>query len=79
MELRHALAVAQEATRRAGAAILSYYTSRYAVRHKSGGNPVTTADIEANTVLREALLGAFPESGWLSEESPDDGDRKSVV
>ena len=75
MNLQDALAAAQEAAHRAGAAVLSYYTSRYAVHHKSGGNPVTTADLEANAVLREALLGAFPESGWLSEESPDDGER----
>ena len=75
MELGHVLAAAQEAAHRAGAAVLSYYTSRYAIRRKSGGNPVTTADIEANSILREALLGAFPRSGWLSEESPDDGER----
>jgi myo-inositol-1(or 4)-monophosphatase len=69
------MAVAQDAVRNAGRVILSYYTSQYAVRQKSPDNPVTTADIAANQVLRETLLGAFPEAGWLSEESADDPSR----
>ena len=75
MDLEDALTTAREAVHQAGEKLLSYYTSQYTIQHKSGGNPVTTADIEANTILREALLGAFPESGWLSEESLDDGKR----
>ena len=75
MNLQDALQTARDAVHRAGEKLLSYYTSQYTIRHKSGGNPVTTADTEANQLLREALLGAFPESGWLSEESPDDGAR----
>ena len=75
MDLRDALTTAREAAHRAGEKLLSYYTSRYAIEHKSAGHPVTTADIEANAVLQEILLGAFPESGWLSEESADDGKR----
>jgi len=75
MDLGHALTTAREAARRAGEKLLSYYTSEYDIRHKSGGNPVTTADIEANQVLHETLLGAFPETGWLSEESTDSPER----
>ncbi len=75
MNLENALATARGAAHHAGEKLLSFYTSEYTIRHKGGGNPVTTADIEANTLLREALLGAFPESGWLSEESSDDGKR----
>ena len=75
MNLQDALTTAREATHQAGEKLLSYYTSQYTIQHKRGGNPVTTADIEANTLLHETLLGAFPESGWLSEESADDGER----
>lgn len=75
MDLRQALTTAREAANKAGEKLLSYYRSQYTIQHKSGGNPVTTADIEANTLLQETLLGAFPESGWLSEESADDGER----
>ncbi len=75
MNLQNALTTAREAVHQAGEKLRSYYTSQYTIRHKSGGNPVTSADIEANHVLQDALLGAFPESGWLSEESSDDGER----
>jgi myo-inositol-1(or 4)-monophosphatase len=73
--LKSALAVATEATRRAGQAILSYYNSSYDVRHKSADNPVTTADLAANRILQQTLLQAFPEAGWLSEESTDHPER----
>lgn len=32
----------------------------------------TTADLEANRILKKALLENFPEDGWLSEETRDD-------
>ena len=69
--IQQALAVAQEAARRAGEVILSYYGSHYEIQSKGVDNPVTTADLAANRVLHETLLGAFPEAGWLSEESVD--------
>lgn len=37
--------------------------------------PVTEADIEIDTMLRETLLAARPDYGWLSEESVDNLDR----
>src|SRR5262249_41663514 len=73
--IQQALAAAQEAAHRAGEVILSYYTSHYEVQSKGVDNPVTTADLAANRVLRETLLAAFPEAGWLSEESADDAAR----
>lgn len=71
MPITRALAVAMDAVRQAGEVILSYYTAHYAVHNKSPDNPVTTADLAANRILQETLLGAFPEVGWLSEESAD--------
>lgn len=73
--IQQALAAAQEAVHRAGEVILSYYKSRYAIRSKGADNPVTTADLAANCVLREVLMGAFPDAGWLSEESADNAAR----
>jgi myo-inositol-1(or 4)-monophosphatase len=70
-----ALQVATEAARHAGRVILSYYDSHYDVRDKGKDNPVTTADLAANRILRESLLQAFPEAGWLSEESADNSER----
>ena len=70
--MQQALAAAKEAAHRAGEVILSYYSSHYEVQSKGVDNPVTTADLAANRVLHETLLAAFPEAGWLSEESADD-------
>lgn len=73
--IARALEVAIEAARQAGQVILSYYSSSYDVQHKSADNPVTTADLAANHVLHQTLLQAFPEAGWLSEESADSPER----
>ena len=70
-----AVEVAETAARKAGRAILKYYKKTYNVRDKGADNPVTSADLEANQILRDRLLGAFPDFGWLSEESADAPDR----
>jgi myo-inositol-1(or 4)-monophosphatase len=44
---------------------------------KSGGSPVTSADLAVDKVLRDTLLGARPDYGWLSEETVDNADRLS--
>lgn len=50
---------------------MAYYGKDYSIRDKGKGNPVTTADLEANRILREIVLGSFPRDGWLSEEDHD--------
>lgn len=45
---------------------------------KSGGSPVTSADMAVDSLLRDALLGARPDHGWLSEETADTPDRLSA-
>ncbi|HYE01764.1 MAG TPA: inositol monophosphatase family protein [Phycisphaerales bacterium] len=39
-----------------------------AVRDKADGSPVTGADLEIESALRRALLGAFPDDAFLGEE-----------
>jgi len=56
---------------------MRYYKEDYEVREKGVGNPVTDADVEADGMLRETLLGECPEDGWLSEETKDNADRLS--
>jgi myo-inositol-1(or 4)-monophosphatase len=65
------LALAREAAERAGALALAL--QRQGVSHwlKGPGNPVTEADLALDRLLKEALLGARPEFGWLSEETAD--------
>jgi myo-inositol-1(or 4)-monophosphatase len=42
------------------------------VQWKGGGSPVTEADFAVDAFLKEALTRAFPDAGWLSEETEDD-------
>ncbi len=42
---------------------------------KSGGSPVTEADIGVDTFLRIRLSELLPEAAWLSEETVDDAQR----
>ncbi len=39
---------------------------------KSGGSPVSEADIAVDNFLRERLTSLAPDCGWLSEETEDD-------
>jgi myo-inositol-1(or 4)-monophosphatase len=73
-ELEHARAAAIEA----GDILRRYFREgSYEVGSKGRDNPVTTADLEADEALREHLSGAFPDYGWLSEETADNSARLS--
>jgi myo-inositol-1(or 4)-monophosphatase len=69
--LEHALGLAREAAIEAGAAIRGFYKDEYTVRDKGEDNPVTDADLAADKILETRLRGAFPDYGWLSEETAD--------
>jgi myo-inositol-1(or 4)-monophosphatase len=42
---------------------------------KSGGSPVTEADVAVDAFLKVRLSGLVPAAGWLSEETADDSRR----
>jgi myo-inositol-1(or 4)-monophosphatase len=67
--------VAETAVRKAGGTIMGFFESDYRIEEKGKGNPVTTADLEANAQIREIILGHFPRDGWLSEEDKDNRKR----
>lgn len=69
------LALAVDATRRAGDVVMRFFGRDLVVEHKSPGQPLTEADLAADRLLRELLIGARPEYGWLSEETADRPDR----
>ncbi|MGH6900021.1 MAG: inositol monophosphatase family protein [Geminicoccaceae bacterium] len=56
----------------AGDLALRHFHTRPGHWFKGPGQVVTAADLEIDRLLHEALLGAFPDDGWLSEERPDD-------
>ena len=68
-----------DAAREAGTLALAFFRHGAAtsarIEAKAGGSPVTEADLAADALLRTRLGDAFPEAGWLSEESADDLDR----
>jgi myo-inositol-1(or 4)-monophosphatase len=72
------LASAEQAARDAGMAIMALFRGKFDVREKSKNNPVTTADLEANRLIRERIHKAFPNDGWLSEEDADDTRRLAL-
>lgn len=59
----------------AGRAIMSYYEDSFSVFEKSPDNPVTDADLAADTLLKTRLLTLIPDAGWLSEETADTHER----
>lgn len=64
------LEVALAATRRAGRLTLDWFQSRnLSVSKKIDNSPVTEADLAVERLLREELLTAFPDDGFLGEET----------
>jgi myo-inositol-1(or 4)-monophosphatase len=73
--LQHGLEAAIDAAHAAGRAIRSLYGRNIRVGQKGEAGPVTEADLAANACIQRILLQAFPEDGWLSEETDDRADR----
>ena len=65
--------------REAGTIATRYFrpggTTSAKIWQKSGGSPVTEADVAVDTFLKIRLSGFLPEAGWLSEETADDARR----
>jgi len=69
-EVADRLATALEAVRTVAVETLRWFDDpTLAVTTKSDRSPVTQADIAAEGVLRRELLGAFPDDGFLGEET----------
>ena len=62
---------ALDAAQKAGQFALGYFDQGIAVEWKSDQSPVTMADRGAEDMLRKALLGKFPNDGFLGEEFGD--------
>lgn len=64
--------------REAGELAQSYLNrGAYRTWDKSKGHPVTEADIAVNNFIREMLMAARPDYGWLSEETALDNDTRA--
>ena len=65
------LELALRAARAAGEVVMPWFRAGAEVRFKSPDQPVTEADLAADRLLQEILLGERPDYGWLSEETRD--------
>ena len=77
MDLHNRLGTAILAAREAGKIIRKIFEGEFAVDYKDAeaDDPVTLADRESDSKIKETLLSAYPEDGWLSEETLDSTDR----
>lgn len=76
--LEREVEVARKAALAAGEILRKYFKGgAYKVGSKGYDNPVTSADLAADRVIHKTLTRAFPEYGWLSEETVDTDDRLS--
>lgn len=71
------LQLIRDAVLEAGALALAERKRGLKIRSKPGGSPVTSADLAVDRLLKERLLTARPDHGWLSEETADDAERLS--
>jgi myo-inositol-1(or 4)-monophosphatase len=67
--------VAVRAAREAGEIVRHWYARPITVTEKGPDHPLTRADLEANTCIRRHIGDAFPDDGWLSEETADSSER----
>src|SRR5271169_478666 len=71
------LEAAERAGRAAGAIVRDFYQRGVEVAYKDAthDNPVTAADTQADACIQDIIRRAFPDDGWLSEETKDSQDR----
>lgn len=81
-ELADLLAIARHAAALAGEVIMPVYERGFTVELKSDNTPVTIADRNAETAIRDFILRECPRHGFLGEEfgeTPGDGRHRWIV
>ncbi len=72
--------IARRAALAAGRTILDLYTTDFAISEKQSVDlhfePVTEADVRASRIIVDELSSEFPNDAILSEEEPDDTERR---
>ena len=69
LDLDQALHVARDAAAAAGEIITHYWRRGVVAERKADDTPVTAADREAETAIREVILATFPNHAILGEEA----------
>ncbi len=71
-EKRDELALLRDAAREAGRIAMRYFGRSPEVWLKDGHSPVSEADLAVDRYLKDVLLSARPDYGWISEETDDE-------
>ncbi|MBT1155046.1 3'(2'),5'-bisphosphate nucleotidase CysQ [Aminobacter anthyllidis] len=74
-DLKAELELLRAAATEAGRIAMGFFRQSPEVWFKGGNSPVSEADYAADHYLRDTLLAARPDYGWLSEETADNPDR----
>ncbi|MFI0843609.1 3'(2'),5'-bisphosphate nucleotidase CysQ [Mesorhizobium sp. IMUNJ 23232] len=74
-DLQADLELLREAAAEGGRIAMRYFRQKPEVWMKAGSSPVSEADYAVDRFLRETLLAARPDYGWLSEETADSAAR----
>ncbi len=74
-DLKADLKLLSDAAKEAGAIAVKYFGSQNEVWQKQGNSPVSEADYAVDAFLKDVLLSARPDYGWLSEETDDNVER----
>lgn len=64
-----------DAVREGAAVALQHFKDGTKSWDKRPGDPVSDADLAVDALLKDRLMDARPDYGWLSEETPDGPDR----
>jgi len=64
-----------DAAQQASEIALKYWRSDQKVDYKDGGSPVSEGDFAVDSFLKQHLMAARPDYGWLSEETEDSDER----
>lgn len=67
-----------EIAKKGGDHTLNYFNKSYDVERKSDNSPVTIADREAESIMREAIAERFPDHGIIGEEHGRSNEASSV-
>lgn len=75
VDLQSDLDLVRDAAEQAGQIAMRYFGQKPDVWLKDGKSPVSEADMAVDAFLKDALLQARPDYGWLSEETADTAER----
>ena len=77
IDLHADLDLIRQAAIDAGALAIAEREAGLKIESKVGGSPVTSGDLKVDAMLKDRLLSARPDYGWLSEETADSPERLS--